>query len=43
MVRPGRIETMELINKIGPIVNIEDIIPQNQLRGTFKITGQNGI
>jgi CubicO group peptidase (beta-lactamase class C family) len=35
-------EAKALLNSIGPVVSIGDITPENQLRGTFRITGEKG-
>lgn len=37
-----RKETTELFNKIGKIVRVDDMVPDNQLRGTFRIVGEKG-
>lgn len=34
--------SIELFNQIGAIKNIQELKPENQLRGSFEITGENG-
>ena len=36
-----RKQTTALFNKAGKILRVEEIVPDNQLRGTFRIVGEN--
>jgi D-alanyl-D-alanine dipeptidase len=36
-----RKQTTSLFNKAGKILRVEEIVPDNQLRGTFRIVGEN--
>jgi hypothetical protein len=37
-----RAESTSLFNKIGRIIQVNEIVPENNLRGTFVIEGEKG-
>jgi CubicO group peptidase (beta-lactamase class C family) len=38
-----RKESQEIFERIGPVRHVEDIVAENNLRGTFRIVGEKGV